>query len=60
MEILLVAINNQLQKQGLIIKTGEISIIDTTVNEAHQSRPSTNTKGKIPKTKKLGTMLKVR
>jgi IS5 family transposase len=58
MDILLTEINDQLQKQGLLIKTGEISIIDATVIEAHQSRPRKNAKGENPKTKKPDTTLK--
>jgi transposase, IS5 family len=42
---LLKNINQQLQKQGLIIAQGEVSIIDASVIEAKQCRPNKDKKG---------------
>lgn len=38
-EMLLDEINEQLANQGLLIRTGEVNIIDASVIEAHKSRP---------------------
>jgi len=38
-------INNQLRQQGLIMKAGEVSIIDASVIQAKNNRPNKNAKG---------------
>jgi IS5 family transposase len=45
-EILLYEINDQLAHQGLLIRTGEVSIIDASVIEAKQNRPKKDKNGK--------------
>lgn len=59
LEPLLVEINEQLAEQDLFIKTGEISIIDATVIEAHQSRPGKNKAGKNTQDPEAGYNVKV-
>lgn len=59
LETLLDTINSQLQTLGLIIKTGEISIIDATVIEAHQSRPRKNAEGENTQDPEAGYNVKV-
>ena len=44
-EVLLVEINDQLVKQGLMIRSGEVSIIDASVIKAQRNRPNKNAKG---------------
>ena len=44
-DTLFAEINRQLTQQAIIIKTGQISIIDATVTEAHQSRPRKDKSG---------------
>jgi len=46
LESLLNEINVQLANQGLLIRTGEVSIIDASVIEAKQNRPKKDKKGK--------------
>lgn len=46
LEILLDEINNQLAHQGLLIRAGEVSIIDASVIEAKQNRPKKDKNGK--------------
>lgn len=59
MEKLLGVISSQLETLGLIIKTGEISIIDATVIEAHQSRPRKNAEGENTQDPEAGYNVKV-
>jgi IS5 family transposase len=59
LEPLLVEINDQLAEQDLIIKVGEISIIDATVIEAHQSRPRKNKAGENVQDPDVGYNVKV-
>ena len=59
LEPLLVEINEQLTEQGLLIKRGEISIIDATVIEAHQSRPRKNKTGENTQDPEAGYNVKV-
>lgn len=42
---LLDEINNQLAEKGLLVRTGEVSIIDASVIEANQNRPKKNKHG---------------
>jgi IS5 family transposase len=44
-EPLLMEINDQLVKQGLMIRCGEVSIIDASVIQAQRNRPNKNKKG---------------
>jgi len=59
LEPLLMEINRQLSVQGLLIKTGEISIVDATVIEAKQCRPRKNAKGDNTQDKEAGYNVKV-
>ena len=52
---LLNKVNYQLNKQGIIIKTGEASIIDASVVQAKNNRPRKNAKGEnVPAYKVAG------
>lgn len=44
-DFLLADINNQLVKRGLMIRSGEVSIIDASVIQAQRNRPNKNKKG---------------
>lgn len=59
LEVLLNSVAQQLQAQDLIMRCGEISIIDATVIEAHQSRPRKNAQGENTQDPEAGYNVKV-
>ena len=58
-EDLLEEINLQLGDKGLLIRSGEISIIDASAIKTKNNRPNKVKMGKTPKIKKLPTMLRM-
>lgn len=58
MDILLHEINVQLSKQGLYIKSGEVSIVDASVIQANRSRPNKDKQGKSTQDSEAGWNVK--
>lgn len=55
---LLAEVNAQLMRQNIMIKTGQVSIIDATVVEAHQSRPHQRADGSSTQDAEAGWSVK--